>query len=351
MAERYSVVDLSNCSESVKWDVDDVKLLFSCLKEFKTTRESEGIDWETIKTKYEAIRIIFQREKGDCEDMTKYTRDRIATKVKALRANYRKAVESGVKNSAGRTAAIFFDLCKEIWPDVIPTGNHMPIRSIVDVYPTKNIAIATPPGVDPSVYYEQVHQENPVINFKRENAYCDENGHFTNEQIPTTNATAIRDREHENGSKTNSSTKNYDTTTAQNENTTASLPLPTLRLIHDKKKKSDKRAASPSVEQQLLDIVKEDFAFKRQLLAHISRQDEQFNTALLGMQQTITTFTQSMSSFMERLNRDNHNSSQHKNQDGETQSQPATSSSNTTDTSAEHCSCRCRRSRHCWCCC
>ena len=39
-----------------------------------------------------------------------FTRNKLATKVKQLRQNYRKAIDSGRKSGGGRIVATFFDL-------------------------------------------------------------------------------------------------------------------------------------------------------------------------------------------------------------------------------------------------
>ena len=44
-----------------------------------------------------------------------FTREKIATKIKQIRAKYRKALDAGQKSGGGRIVATFYDLCSEIW--------------------------------------------------------------------------------------------------------------------------------------------------------------------------------------------------------------------------------------------
>ena len=99
--------------ESLRWD--DIEILLECIKEFKSEKEYEGIDWESVKDKYDNIRQRFIKNRNsDLTDNEKYTREKITTKIKATRQNYRKAIDSGRKSGGGRVVATFYDLCPSI---------------------------------------------------------------------------------------------------------------------------------------------------------------------------------------------------------------------------------------------
>lgn len=315
-------IEVINTPECIKWEDDDVEQLLRCVKEFKAAKEYEGIDWETIKDKYECIRMLFVRDKREGEDTAKYTRDRIATKIKAIRSNYRKVVDSGCKNGGGRTVATFHDMCKDIWKEGTTSTDPIP-RTVVD----------------PSLYYESAPQID-IVNFKREhNSYNDENNDETLTAVITTHeqeydTNSVNETHPVNGTNTINDTHTFNDNQVRAEST--------LRFIHEKRKKVEKRLPSVPIEQQLLDIVKEDFAFKKQLLSHMTRQDEQINAAIKGMQQSVATFTQTMSSFIETFKSGNNQQPTPQ----ATHGLPSTSSSDT----PHQCCCRCRRIRSCCCC-
>ena len=44
-------------------------------------------------------------------NLSLFTRERIASKIKDIRKRYKKAVDSGKKSGGGGTAATFYDVC------------------------------------------------------------------------------------------------------------------------------------------------------------------------------------------------------------------------------------------------
>ena len=80
------------------------------------------VGWESIKEKYENIREIFvsnlPKETGSDEcahsaDLS--TRERIASKIKQIRAKYWRTLEAERQSEGGRIVATFYDLCSEKW--------------------------------------------------------------------------------------------------------------------------------------------------------------------------------------------------------------------------------------------
>eukprot|EP00794_Sanderia_malayensis_P015582 gene15582-17156_t len=49
------------------------------------------------------------------DDPSIFLKDRIIPKIKRLRANYRKAVDSGRRSGGGRIVMGLYDECSEIW--------------------------------------------------------------------------------------------------------------------------------------------------------------------------------------------------------------------------------------------
>ena len=92
---------------AIRWTDSDLEILLECVKEFKAQKEYEGVDWESVKEKYEIIRLRFIKNRGG-ESPDKYTRDKMSTKLKAIRGKYRKAVDSGRQSGGGRVVATSF---------------------------------------------------------------------------------------------------------------------------------------------------------------------------------------------------------------------------------------------------
>ena len=77
--------------ETVRWSDDLIEKLLESVKEFKAQKEYEGVNWESVKDKYENIRSLFIKNRRDENDNETFTRDKISSKIKAVRGNYRKA--------------------------------------------------------------------------------------------------------------------------------------------------------------------------------------------------------------------------------------------------------------------
>ena len=86
---------------------------------FKSKKSYKSTDWESAKEKYELIKNDFleafpSENKPGFHGKSLFTREKIATKIKQIRASYRKALDSGKQSGVGRVVATFFDLCSQI---------------------------------------------------------------------------------------------------------------------------------------------------------------------------------------------------------------------------------------------
>ena len=106
-------------SSNLVWSDDEIELLLGVVQAFTSEKEFQGVEWESVKSKYEDIRkefVILYDQKGLKEHETAiFTRERIASKIKDLRKKYKKAVDSGRRSGGGRTVATFYDVCNNIW--------------------------------------------------------------------------------------------------------------------------------------------------------------------------------------------------------------------------------------------
>ena len=108
--------------DDFSWTEKEIKLLLDSLKEYKAEKLKVGIDFESVKEKWEDVLGIFLRSypaksKEFPRDHPKqiFTKDRMAQKAKRIRQNFRKAVDAGKRSGGGRIVTEFFDICEEIW--------------------------------------------------------------------------------------------------------------------------------------------------------------------------------------------------------------------------------------------
>ena len=103
------------------WDDNVVKVMLECTLEFKSDNEKLGKDWETIRSKYEEI-CSRMKAAGVRDDVTK---ERVAAKIKKVRASYKEAVDKGRRSGGGRLVLVWYDLCASIWGGS-PAVNKLP---------------------------------------------------------------------------------------------------------------------------------------------------------------------------------------------------------------------------------
>ncbi|XP_029978185.1 uncharacterized protein LOC115410605 [Sphaeramia orbicularis] len=106
------------------WTDDEVGLLLDVALNYKTTKWQENVDWESCQSKYADILGDFVQQYpasttagGKDFPHHKYgiTKSQVTSKLKAIRAKYRKAVDTGRRSGHGRVVYIFFDKCEQIW--------------------------------------------------------------------------------------------------------------------------------------------------------------------------------------------------------------------------------------------
>ena len=102
------------------WIDDEVYFLLETVISFKSKKSYEGIDWESVKEKYELIKNNFLEafpleNKPGFHGKWLFTLEKIAAKIKQMRVSYRKALDSGKQSKGGQVVATFFDLSNQIW--------------------------------------------------------------------------------------------------------------------------------------------------------------------------------------------------------------------------------------------
>ena len=108
MTIRKADVNPTDPSQAKKnifsWTDSEIQLLLETTKDFKAKQEYEGVDWNTIRTRFDKIKDAFINSYpstdgqdyphvGDINDT--FTKERIMLKLKAIRLGFKKALDPG----------------------------------------------------------------------------------------------------------------------------------------------------------------------------------------------------------------------------------------------------------------
>ena len=111
--------------QEIVWTDDESEVLLSVTLQYKAQKSAEGIDWESVRSKYEDILVLFREALPDtreeaCAKDYPHERDAVnklilSTKLKNIRIKYRQAVDSGRRSGHGRVVMLYFEMCQQIW--------------------------------------------------------------------------------------------------------------------------------------------------------------------------------------------------------------------------------------------
>ena len=260
---------------SVIWTDDEIQLLLETVRDFKSEKAYKSIDWESIKTKYEKITENFvknlPKEKTNeyPHNPEQFTKDKISSKVKAVRCKYRKALDSGRKSGGGRVVAFFYDLCSEIW-----SGS-----------PAKQSMAS---GVETQDSY--VNETDQVDAYNELPLEVEEEEHIEIEN-ESNEAHEVLDKEDESTAIASNDQLSNDTTKAMEpiQGSESTKPLSSRQemknmLENRRDKKITKRLKKES----------DDSIFRNNLLQRMQFQDEIFNKQVDDLQQNMKQLTNTM---------------------------------------------------------
>ena len=113
--------------ETFIWTDDEVELLLNIAIDYKAQKLVQGVSWESVQSKYNDIaeRLAqhlssYQQSNPDAidkdypHDSIEITREKVSTKLKAIRSKYRSAVDTGRRSGQGRVVLLYFDQCESI---------------------------------------------------------------------------------------------------------------------------------------------------------------------------------------------------------------------------------------------
>ena len=257
------------------WTDEETALLLKVVADYKIKKLEDAQDWEAVRAKYEEICKRFTAAypcEGDSEEFPRsyneFTKDRIASKIKKMKAGFRRALDSGRKSGGGKTVATLYEECSEIWCGS-PAAES--IRYGIDAAEISETEISTMDGND---------TEEP-------------------EEIPTPGTSASSQQETPETDGGDDFLELLGKKVRQRREELSSL------LSSRRNAKSTRKVA---FQEQMLSFVKEDARMKRedlelkkQMLIQYETSQEQFDKTMLNLSNTISrtisegfTFMQSM---------------------------------------------------------
>ena len=232
---------------------------------------SSGLEWESVKSKYEDIRkdfvTLYEQQDGLPYNHSLLTRERIASKIKDIRQKYRKAVDSG-RSGGGRIVATFCDACNEI---------------LVACPATTSLE----PGVD-TADFEVLDITAGKTHANPRSVNSPSAAHVPDLNIPVGEESS--EVELISCPETPYSTYSEATDQKGQSDATDSKQVSTNRkklIGHIKEKPYSKLTKSKSADQPHLAVIKEELSLKKEMVSEMKQVDKEF-------QQTIARFTSAM---------------------------------------------------------
>ena len=107
------IINMATASaEKFAWSDEEMEALLEATIEYKVTKESQSLDWETVRTKYDDIAKIYAENNSNRK---KIDTTRVAAKMKTIRKKYKDAIDAGRRSGGGRIVTMFYDLCSKLW--------------------------------------------------------------------------------------------------------------------------------------------------------------------------------------------------------------------------------------------
>ena len=199
------------------------------------------------------------------------TKERITAKLKSIRTGFKKAADAGRKSGDGRAVFMFYDLCENLWGvspavtslrfGVETLSNHN--QSEENVFDAGEIEEALFPAYLPPV-----------------NGSTNANGSVTDY------FDHFEEAEEENGEKTQSSKGRKPIDVQAFVKPVEERREAVKQMLKNRKDK--KMTSKISNDDQLLQLTREDIAFKKELLEKIDKSDKEFKSELASLNHTMS---------------------------------------------------------------
>ena len=275
----------SENSEVLNWTDNEVELLLGVVWSYSSQKYFDGLEWESVKSKYEDIRSEFvglYDERNDQEDFphstSLFSRERIGSKIKDLRKKYKKAVDTG-KRSGGGTVACFFDICNEIWggcPSTTSIGHGLDTADF-------GVAVVTTANTEP-VLSKSTTTQGSANSELEVHVLSDESNGVESTISGQSISRPVTPLSEGSESKRQVDGSNLQVTTSKRN-----------LIEHIKEKKDSKLTKSKSMDQLQLAVLKEELSLKKEMLSEIRQADREYPQTMVKFATTMENLSHSVS--------------------------------------------------------
>lgn len=263
--------------ENLSWTDDEVELLLAVVRAYSSQKDYEGLEWESVKSKYEDIRkdfiTLYKQRDGLPHNLSLFTRERIASKIKDIRKKYKKAVDSGKKSGGGRTVATFYDACNEIW------GGCPATTSLENGVDTADFEVLDVTAGDP----RSVNSPSAAHALDLSTSVSEGSSEVESISRP----------------ETPYSTCSEATDQKDQGDATDSKQVSTNRrklIEHIKEKRDSKLSKSKSADQQHLAVIKEELSLKKEMVSEMKQMDKEYQKTMARFASAMENLSHSVSS-------------------------------------------------------
>ena len=278
----------SENSEVLNWTDNEVELLLGVVRSYSSLKDFDGLEWESVKSKYEDIRSEFlfgcmtkgmTMQEDFPHSTSLFSRERIASKIKDLRKKYKKAVDTGKRSGGGRTVACFFDICNEIWggcPSTTSIGHGLDTADF-------GVAVVTTANTEPVLSKSTTTQGSANSELKVR-VLSDESTEVRSTISGQSTSRPVTPLSEDTESKGQAGRSNLQVTTSKRN------------LIENiKEKKDSKLTKSKSMDQLQLAVLKEELSLKKKMLSEIRQAYKEYQQTMAKIATTMENLSHSVS--------------------------------------------------------
>ena len=270
-----------------QWTDDEAELLLSICYDYKSAKALDGVDWESVKSKYEDVLERFRAELPDqplsaaekerinsglaknlAHTKEEVTKQILTTKLKNIRLKYRQAVDSGRRSGHGRVVLLYYELCEKVW------GGSPATEQLDKGLESIDLTISSDSEMTP-----------PTSNSS------------------TTNSTHCDDPSGSGILSPSSSDDEGDLVSGSKQKSVATPVISPSTIKHRRQSlanklgeyKQEKLKRKLPVDAQLLDCAQEDIKIKRRLVEQMDIMDKQYAESVQSMTKNMEKLTESIS--------------------------------------------------------
>ncbi len=296
MASKKACAPNAQTTKKWKWTDEMLKDLLTYIKEFKTLKEFEGVDFEAdLVVFYEEIRKLMadsfddfgpnkisestkpiqemtEKELKEFNDLVKLDKsaikkgyDRIREKIKALRQDYRTAVNNGTRSGSGR-------IIRDNWDDLTKIWAGSPATKAIKNDCTTRVINGE------SISEIREGEDHETL----ENAFNEIEAMKEAESWPHLQS------EHEcKNDLDNSESEDSDTQAGSNKQV---LPVnPTPKFVDNKRKKLEKQLSAKQRDMVLMDAAKKEIQLKTTIAHGLLDSNKSINNTIGQMAESINS--------------------------------------------------------------